>query len=246
MSLLGAMRDGINRVLRPLEIQVVRGYIADPAIQPFLSARRTVNAARRAGLSIEDYIDRFHAAPGATAATVDALLRHAEFSDQVARVCEIGAGSGRYAKRVIDALRPDTYEIYETAHDWLPMLRELPNAVIQPADGHTLRATSTASVDLVQAHKLFVYIPLVTTIGYLQEMARVVRPGGVVAFDIITEDSLDEETTTTWVSSGATIYGMLSRTWTVDYLARRGLSLIGSDFVPLTEGRTELLIFRRD
>jgi SAM-dependent methyltransferase len=222
---------------------VVRGYSTDRAIKPFLSARRTVAAARRAGLSVEDYIDRYSAAPGATAETVEALLRLADLGDHVARVCEVGPGTGRYTARLIAALRPD---VYETARDWLPRLRELPNVITQPADGHTLRETSTASVDLVHAHKVFVYLPLVITIGYLEEMARVVRPGGIVAFDIVTDNCLDEPTTKAWVSSGATLYGMISRTWTVDLLARRHLSLVGSHFVPLSEGRTELLVFRRD
>ncbi|HEX6355408.1 methyltransferase domain-containing protein [Actinophytocola sp.] len=246
MSLQTAIRDGINRALRPMGVQVVRGYSTDRAIQPFLSAHRTETAARRAGLSIEDYIDRYSAAPGATAETVEVLLRLADLGDHVARVCEIGAGTGRYTARVIGALRPDVYEVYETAQDWLPRLRALPNVIIQPADGHTLRATRTASVDLVHAHKVFVYLPLVVTVGYLEEMVRVVRPGGVVAFDIVTDNCLDEPTTKAWVSSGATLYGMISRSWIVDLLARRNLSLVGGHFVPLSEGRTELLVFRRD
>lgn len=247
MSLQGAIRDGINRALRPLGVQVVRGYSADRAIQPFLSARKTVKAARRAGLSVEDYVDRHNAAPGATAATVEALLRLADLGDHVTRVCEIGAGTGRYLARVNAALRPEVYEVYETAQDWLPRLRTQPNVIIQPADGRTLRDTRSTSVDLVHAHKVFVYLPLVTIIGYLEEMARVVRPdGGIVAFDIITDDCLDEATIKAWVSSDATLYGMMSRAWTIDLLARRHLSLVGSHFVPLTEGRTELLVFRRD
>lgn len=38
-------------------------------------------------------------------------------------------------------------------------------------------------------------MPLVMTVGYLREMARVVRPGGVVAFDVVTENCMDETVT---------------------------------------------------
>ncbi|MFF0747189.1 methyltransferase domain-containing protein [Streptomyces sp. NPDC004111] len=245
MSVLGTARDGVNRALRPLGVQVVRGRNVDPAIQPYLSARRTLAAARRAGVSVEDYIDRYSAGPGATAETVDALLRLAQLGEHVERVCEIGPGSGRYAARVIAATHPDAYEIYETADDWLPHLRTLRNVTVQPTDGHTLRSTASGSVDLVHAHKVFVYIPLVVTIGYLDEMARVVRPGGIVAFDVVNENCLDATMTKTWLASGATLYGMLSRSWIVDRLAQRGLSLLGGHFVPLSGGRTELLVFRR-
>lgn len=237
--------SGVNRAVRPLGVQVVRGWSTDPAIQPFLSARKTIAAARRAGLSVCDYIDQYSAEPGATAATAQAMLRLARLGDSVERVCEIGPGTGRYAEQVIAALKPAAYEVYETATDWLPRLRELPNAVVMPADGHSLSATVSDSVDLVHAQKVFVYVPLVVTVGYLREMARVVRPGGVAAFDVVTENCMDETVTQRWVAEGATLYSMIARQWTIDLLDRCGLSLLGSAFAPLSGGRTELLVFRK-
>jgi hypothetical protein len=38
---------------------------------------------------------------------------------------------------------------------------------------------------------------------------------------------------------------MISRKWTIDLLDRRGLTLLGSSFAPLSGGRTELLVFRK-
>ncbi|MEU4293089.1 class I SAM-dependent methyltransferase [Kribbella sp. NPDC026596] len=224
---------------------MIRAYTTDPAIQPFLPAKETIAAAKRAGLTVGDYLDRYSAEPQVTAAAVQALLQIGALSNGVERVCEIGPGSGRYAEKIIEALRPSAYEIYETASDWLPYLRRLPHLVECPADGHTLSATPTESVDLVQAHKLFVYIPFVTTVGYLEEMARVVRPGGVVAFDIVTENCLDEQTTKTWVAENAAIYMLTPRAWTIELLERRGLDLLGSHFEPLSGALTELLVFRK-
>lgn len=246
MSLTTVVRDGVNRALRPLGVQVVRGHSENPGIRSFLPARRVLAEARRAGVSVEDYLDHYSAAPGATAESVAAMLCLADLGGHVARVCEIGPGSGRYARKVIAALQPVSYEIYETAADWIPSLRELPGAVVREADGRTLRQTAAGSVDLVHAHKVFVYIPLVTTISYLDEMARVLRAGGVAAFDIVTEDCLDEETTQAWLGSSAELYSMVSRTWTAELLARRGLTLVGSHFEPMSGGRTELLVFRKD
>jgi hypothetical protein len=121
----------------------------------------------------------------------------------------------------------------------------LPNLVVQPADGHTLAQTKTGTVDLVHAHKLFVYIPFVTTAGYLDEMARVVRPGGVVGFDIVTEDCVDEDVMKTWAAENSTLYWVTPRSWTIELLERRGLTLLGNHFQPLSGGRTELLVFRK-
>lgn len=245
MSLSGLIRDAVNRALRPFKIQLIRSYTTDPAIGSFLSARKTAGRAKRAGLTIGDYIDRYSAEPGATSDTVAAMLRLADLGDRPKRVCEVGAGSGRYARVVVSALRPDVYEIYETAPDWLPHLRGLPGALIQPADGHSLSGTATASIDLVHAHKLFVYIPFVITAGYLDEMARVVRPGGAVAFDIITEKCTDRATTDKWIADNSTLYNVTPRDWAVERLAQQGLSLVGSRLVPLSGGHTELLVFRR-
>ena len=234
----------INTSLRPLGIQVVRGRSTDPAIKSFISAKETVAAARSAGLSVGDYLDQNHAEAGTTAASVDAMLRLSALPDSVERVCEIGPGSGRYAEKVIAALHPQVYEAYETASDWWPHLRRLPNLITQPCDGHTLTNTRSASVDLVHAHKVFVYIPFATTAGYLQEMARVVRPEGTVAFDIVTEDCLDEQTVNSWVTHGS-IFLPTPRNWAIDFLARRGLSLQGNFFAAMSGTRTELLVFRR-
>lgn len=159
-------------------------------------------------------------------------------------VCEIGPGSGRYAVKIIEMLHPRTYEIYESARDWIPTLRALPNAVIRDCDGRTLAQTKDASVDLVHAQKVFVYIEFYASMGYLEEMVRVVRPGGIVAFDILTEDCLDEETVRAWVRQGS-FYRPFPKDWTIEFMQRRGLDFVGSHFSPLPPGRAELLVFRR-
>ena len=230
MSLMTEAAARLNRVLRPLDIQLVRGRSDDAAVMSFLSARKTIAAAKRSGLSVSDYIDRFSAEAGATASTVEAMLKVAELHDHADRVCEIGPGTGRYAERVIAALQPSVYEMYETATDWLPHLRRLPGSTVLPADGHSLGHTASGSVDLVHAQKVFVYLPLVVTVGYLQEMARVARPGGTVAFDIVTEACMDEEVTKEWVATGATLYSMIPRQWTIDLADRLGLVLRGQRF----------------
>lgn len=245
MSVIARFHSSVNRALQPTGVQFVRNFSSDPAIQSFLPARRTLAAAQRAGLSVTDYIDQFSAMPGATAAAVKEMLTLADLSAPVGRVCEIGPGTGRYAEKVIAALHPEVYEAYETARDWLPHLSKIQGLTLHDADGRTLAQTKSDSVDFVHAHKLFVYIPLITTVGYLWEMARVVRPGGAVAFDIVSEDCLDEPTTSTWVSEDVTLYSMIPRQWTIELLDRKGLSLIGSTFVPMSGGRSELLVFRK-
>ena len=190
----------VNSTLRPLGVQVISGRSTNPnnpAVKTFIPAQKTLTAAKQSGLSVGDYIDKTFAEPGVTAATVKEMLDLSGLQSQVSRVCEIGPGSGRYMEKVVECLHPDAYEIYETADDWLPYLRTFPTALVRPCDGRTLSSTATASVDLVHAQKVFVYLDFWTTANYFDEMARVVRPGGTVAFDVVTEDCLDEAASST-------------------------------------------------
>ena len=234
----------VNSSLRPLGVQVIRGSSTDPAVKIFISARKTLAAARQSGLSVGDYIDQTFAEPGVTAATVKAMLDLGGLQGQVSRVCEIGPGSGRYMEKVIEFLHPNVYEVYETADDWVRYLRTFPTALVRPCDGRTLSSTATASVDLVHAQKVFVYLDFWTTARYLDEMARVVRPGGTVAFDLVTEDCLDEATLAYWMEHGS-MYRLIPRGWAIDFLSSRGLSYVGRYFPVLPPGTSELMVFRR-
>jgi len=245
MSARAKAAKPINDLLRPLRVQLVAGRSANPAVQDFISARKTIAAARKAGLPVADYIDRTFAQPGATAETVEVMLKLADLHGDCGTICEIGPGSGRYAEAVIRTVHPATYEIYETAADWLPHLARLPNVIIRKCDGRTLSQTGDASVDLVHAHKVFVYLDFSTTVSYLAEMARVVRPGRVMAFDIVSEKCLDDNMVLQWAEHG-TIYRPIPRLWVIEFLRRRGLALLGSHLAPLTKGHTELMVFRRN
>lgn len=245
MSAVSWSKDMVNSALRPLNVQVIHARSADPAVRSFISARRTVAEAEKAGLSVGDYVDLTYSEPGTTATTVEAMLKIADLGpDSTERVCEIGPGTGRYLEKVSAALRPKVYEVYETADDWLPYLRTLPGVQVLPSDGRTLASTDSASVDLVHAQKVFVYLEFWVTASYLAEMARVVRPGGVVAFDIVSEDCIDDQVLAEWIRSGS-IFRPVPREWVTAFLGRQGLTYLGSHVTRLTEGNSELMVFRR-
>ena len=81
--------------------------------------------------------------------------------------------------------------------------------------------------------------------GYLEEMARVVRPGGAVAFDMVTEPCLDEETVRAWARD-ASFYrpvpqGMGSGVHAAARSHPARLALLAA-----AAGTAELLVFHRD
>jgi SAM-dependent methyltransferase len=235
----------LNSGLQPLGLRVssIRGD--NPAIRGCISARETLDGAQRSGLSVTDYIDQKYGEPGETAATVKSMLDLSGLNGPVSRVLEIGTGSGRYMQKIIELVHPQAYEVYETAEDWLRYLRSLNVATIQPCDGRTLSSTATASVDLAHSQKTFVYLEFWVTARYLDEMARVVRPGGAVGFDVVTEDCLADATLDYWKDNGCP-YKLTPRNWVIDYLGQRGLSYTGNFFPTLYPGTCEFMVFRRE
>jgi hypothetical protein len=248
----GAAKTVINWALAPFGVRLVRknGSAHDwKKIDTFIPFEATLEAARSAGLSVGDYIDSvMNRIPGATQATIDEMSRLGVFSDKIETVVEIGPGSGRYLEKTLKACTPSRYEIYETAGLWADYVAEKYNVILQPTNGRSLAATPDSSADLVQAHKVFSATPFLTTARYWLEMCRVVRPGGFVVFDIVTEACMDPAAVNGWVSSqgvDSTYPAMVAHTTAVDFFASQGLSLVGRFFIPMGPGKTEIYVFRK-
>jgi hypothetical protein len=103
-------------------------------------------------------------------------------------------------------------------------------------------------MDLVQAHKVFVTTPTLTTCSYLGEMARVVRDGGWLVFDILSEDCVDSPTLEQWLATGSWPQAyphIMPKKYVIEFLASRGLTYRGSFFEDMKPGKTECLVFHR-
>jgi hypothetical protein len=248
MSSTGMRRlaRGVNRLLAPIGVRVTRVHDwSDP--KEFLPFRETISGARGAGLSVGDYVDVTYNVAGATQMTIDAMADMKVFAHSFDTVVEIGPGSGRYLEKVKRECSPRRYEIYETAGPWADYLERTYGVISQPTDGNSLRSTRTGTVDLVQAHKVFVVTGLRTTCRYWLEMLRVVKPRAFIVFDIVTEDCLDPETLDTWLEfdwEDETFPTLFPRQFTVDFFESRGAKLVGSFQVPMKPGTTETFVFR--
>jgi hypothetical protein len=218
-------------------------------IEDFLPLDETLAGANAAGLTVGDYIDRKHN-PGATQQRIEQIAKLGVFENQIERVCEIGPGSGRYLEKIIQHCRPGYYEVYETAQDWAAWLVDTYQVVSQPCDRISLVHTPSQSVDLAHSHKLFIGLPFLMTCHYLAEMARVVRHGGWVIFDVLTEDCWDEKNLSAWFSAQPWEWdwtpAVMPKQYLSDYLSRQGLSLVSSFFISQWPGRAEVFIFRKE
>jgi SAM-dependent methyltransferase len=243
------VKQAVNTALLPLGIQVV-GLHDRTDVSTFIPLEETLAGARRAGLSVGDYIDTVMSkTPGATQNTIDQIAALGVFSGQAQSVVEIGPGSGRYLEKTMKRCSPSHYEVYETSAPWAAYVAREYGVLVQPTDGCSLHPTATESVDLAQAHKVFSTIPFIETCRYWPEMARVTKPNGYVVFDIVTEDWSNYESFRIWAESSvpncSSYPAVMPRRVAVDYFERVGFTLVGTFLAPMGPGRTEVFVFKK-
>lgn len=233
---------------------VLRRFGYDPKHRPlteFLPFKETLKSAKTAGLSVGDYIDSKQASGprSPTDQTIDGMVALGVFNRPLQRVCEIGPGSGRYLERIMARCKPPYYEVYETAGEWRDWLATQHRIVVRKCDGRTLAETESASISLVQSHKLFPALPFLTTVSYFQEMARVVEDGGWVVFDIMTESCFNAHHLQAWFNANAWDWPwspqLVARDFTCKLFADHAIDLVGSFPVPLYPAITECMVFRK-
>ncbi len=212
----------------------------------YIPFRKTISNAKETGLSVGDYIDRRYNVPGATQETINNLEALGVFSFKIDRVCEIGPGSGRYLEKTINLCQPNYYEIYETAYEWRKWLSKNYKVTAHIPTGSSLDRTPSQSIDLIQSHKVFPGLPVLTICQYFNEMARVVRHDGKVIFDILSEECLEDGILDKWITSKITYpCSMIAKDFAINFFTNRNFSFIGSFFIPMKPGVTQYLVFSK-
>jgi len=234
----------VNSALSRVDLEIVprgRGIFEN-----YIPLKATLTAARAASLPLGDYIDTRYNVPGSTQQTLDCMAELGVFREPIERVVEIGPGSGRYLHKTLAACHPSAYEIYETAKDWRDWMAQEYGVIAHPANGFSLAQTASNTVDLVQAHKVMPGLPILTVCNYFTEMVRVLRPGGWLVFDVLTERCLSDESLPNWFAARPTWpRTLVPRDYAVRFFVRRGLAFVGSFTITLVPGITEYLVFQR-
>ena len=211
----------------------------------YISAEETISTASKLGLSVCEYVESVWNQKGGTQFIVDSINAYFDLK-KVKNVLEIGAGTGRYLEKILAIVHPDTYESYEVAEDWARWLAKTYHITSHNADGKTLNMTKDNSIDFLHAHGVFVFLPFLVTISYFQEIARVVKSGGYVVFDIYAEDCFDDDILKKWLSSKHSYPCFLSTDYTVGFFGSHGFELRGSFHNPKHgQGKSKYLIFQK-
>jgi SAM-dependent methyltransferase len=211
----------------------------------YLSAKKTVAAARREGRSVCDYVEELWNQRGDTQKVIDQMASLGLLDGTRLNILEIGAGTGRYLEKILQRCRPGSYEVYETATDWRKWLQSTYPILAHDADGATLGRTGSASIDLLHAHGVFVYLPLLVSWRYFHEISRVMKLNGAVVFDIYSEDVVDEKAIDKWLSTDHWNPCLLPKNRVISTFQACGFKLIKAFRHPYGGGESEYLVFRR-
>src|SRR5262249_19847835 len=142
--------------------------------------------------------------------------------------------------------RPLRYQIYEIDREWSKWLAKTYPVEDCHADGQSLGSTESNSADLIHAYGVFVYLPLMVSVRYFKEIARVAAPGAFVVFDIISESYLDAKTAEAWLDSGLYYPCFLSTAHVRNLFENKGFYFVDSFTWPFAGvGRSEHLIFQK-
>jgi hypothetical protein len=252
MNLVKTIGSGVNRVLGPIGLKLERAGHDWSDVSSFIPFDETMANARTYqanGTSLGDYIDIRQGITGATQTTISQMAELGVFDGSIRSIVEIGPGTGRYLDYTLRQCSPERYEIYETASEWADFVAKKYAVVRQPTNGSSLQATATASIDLVQAHKVLSATTFLVTANYWCEMVRVVRAGGYAVFDVVTEHCLDPAVVEAWVNRGmpsrSTYPSLVPFATVVGFFCAHGFEHVGCFLVPMPPGHTEVFVFRK-
>jgi len=230
------------------------GYDINRLGSGFLDAEQTVSAAKKQGLSVCEYLENAEndiLKRGRRDRIIKELETVGIFA-HLRRVCEIGAGTGRYLEKVIDLGRPIVYEVYETNIGWAKFLSAEYNGrngcklVCHPADGHTLSYTADSICDLVHSHAVFVYLPLLQSLEYLKESVRISRPGGYIVFDYCPSEKLTLKDANAWLSGTHRFIVLFPRKLLDEFAKQNHLKTIHTFSIIYGDSFVEYIIWQKN
>ena len=229
------------------------GYQLSKTGYGYIDAKSTVSAARAFGLSVCEYLEGKEEDKRKKGRRDKIINKLADFGifQKCESVCEIGAGTGMYLEKVLELAKPKNYEVYETAHAWVRYLKETYGGSqnyelkLHPADGRTLKYTKSNSCDLVHAHGVFVYIPILQTFDYIKESVRICKPEKYIVFDCYLDKSFDLIVAQKWLDSQWRFPVIIPEILLLEFVKNNSLNLVGSFDMVHGSSFVSYLIFQK-
>jgi SAM-dependent methyltransferase len=153
-----------------------------------------IRDAEESGMYVGDFMEKQWGEEGKSLEVVETLYVPRVKPDST--VLEVGPGTGMYILKLIRHLPEGSVHLFELDAYWSNYLRKLfrsdPRIALHPCNGYSYEGIADSSVDLYCANGVFAYTKHMVTFRNLKDALRVVRPGGVIAFDFFDADAVDE------------------------------------------------------
>ena len=251
-TLSDAVGGALNRLLAQTGFMITRAAPSQAESWrsriggPYRTDREVIALAAKRGLSVGDYLEAEWGQSGRSRQIVQRLHGMGAVPENLQTVCEIGPGSGRYIERIREVASPARYEIYEIERHRAQWLARTYPVVVRAADGERLSGTADGSIQLVHAHGVFASLKTITCLGHFKEFARITAPGGHVAFDIISEECVNDADVAAWLRTQLRYVNFLSKPFLIEFFERHGLSLVEDFRFPLMVfGHSVYLVFAK-
>ncbi len=179
------------------------GFELVPTGQGYFCPFTVVPLAKAKNMSLCEYLETYN--EGGVGKRRDAVIEKlfSSLPQNISSILEIGTGTGMFLEKIIPKYEPTKYEVYETTLSWVQYLKEeyqnFKQINYHSADGKTLWQTKTESIELVTSHGVFVYLPLISSVQYLEEMYRVCKKDGYIVFDCFTDENFHLSTVEDWL-----------------------------------------------
>lgn len=238
----------VNQLLQGFYLPIES--LTNPSVSRYkpknIPARKTIATASQKKVSVSDYLETLWNQKSHALSIVNRCKNLGVFDRKITTVLEIGTGAGVHAEKVIELCQPERYESYEIDRDWASWLARQYGMISHHADGSSLRYSAARSIDLVFAHGVFIYVPFLTVCQYFQEIERVTKEGGYVAFDIFSEECFDDETVRAWIDSNYDLPYFVRKNYAIEFFRQSGFKLVGEFFnYHFDVGKSNYLVLQR-
>ena len=235
---------GANNFLSLFNLQL------SPLGKGYRDVKSTLKNASRLSLTINEYLeslgnDAFSI--GYRDKVMNWILTQTSY---VSSALEIGSGTMRYGEVILSRKNLVRYEIYETRSDWRKFTRKNFSSashelIVHTPNGRDLHQTSSTSVDLVHAHGVFVYLTFLETLDYLAECSRVLKPGGVLVFDIYDSNLNNLKIVDSWLQSVHRFPVFLDAGLVIEFLKRYDLEMLSRLEMPYGASNVSYFMFKK-
>jgi SAM-dependent methyltransferase len=135
-------------------------------------------------------------------ATLDAILPPDIIAEPVTAICEVGGAWGSTMKYLIDRFRPEKYFNFEIDGGYAEWTARTFGSITMPTDGETLAGIDDSSIDIVACEDVLPWVPPLKAFSYFSEFARVVRPGGIIFFNVLIAERVTKERAAVLLTEG--------------------------------------------